>query len=383
MVAKFARLKNLGEVLERGLVVFNDATQSFEPLVRSGVEFLPCSDSGHAFSVDAEGRKYYYFATPFPMAVRMRVRAQWDDVVDANRYEILTALEPKKPAGRRAPRLNLGEPETPYRWVRFGQLTGGDASAKNSVIEALKGETKDVSLCNMESGKDVSPHGGTVYFNAYRQRWVAVFVQQFGENSFLGDLWYAEADTPVGPWAYARKIATHKKPRYDYNQLMYRLNLDDPRLALPVAVYHTRDKQDARNYLLRDGVEEAGMWDSVESIPFYAVEPERAFSDLVPLYAQNVPGGNKETICLIVKRPDPSAAPLFYALPPSGPPDENPCVVSLYEYRHADTAQRLYSTNPQLHKKDWIRTDNPLCRVWKTPPAPLLLDSKAKPTGEH
>jgi hypothetical protein len=421
MVAKFARLKDLGEVLERGLVVFNDATESFEPLARSGVEFLPCSDSGHAFSVDVEGRKYYYFATPFPMAVRMRVRAQWDDVIDANRYEVLTALEPKKPAGPHAPRLNLGESETPYRWVRFGQLTGGDASTKTSVIEALKQETKDVNLCDIESGKEVSPHGGTVYFNAYRQRWIAIFVQQFGENSFLGDLWYAEADTPVGPWAYARKIATHKKysfynpkqhphfdkdggrviffegtythtfsgsaenatPRYDYNQIMYRLNLDDPRLALPVAVYQTRDKQDGRDYLLRDGVEKAGMWDSVESIPFYAVEPERAFGDLVPVYAHKIPPDNSGTICLTVRCPDPSAGPLFYALPPGDPPNENPCVVSLYEHRHADTEQRLYSAKPELRKKGWIRTDNPLCRVWKAPSDTLLLDGKAKPTGGH
>ena len=35
MIAKYARLKDLGHVLERGLVVFNDATQSFEPIVRS------------------------------------------------------------------------------------------------------------------------------------------------------------------------------------------------------------------------------------------------------------------------------------------------------------------------------------------------------------
>jgi len=138
-----------------------------------------------------------------------------------------------------------------------------DASAKKSVIEALKRETKNVHLHDIESGREISPHGGTVYFNTYRQRWVALFVQQFGKTSFLGELWYAEADTPVGPWAYARKIATHNKysfynpkhhpyfdkdggrviffegtyshtfsgsaenatPRYDYNQIMYRLNL--------------------------------------------------------------------------------------------------------------------------------------------------------------
>jgi len=435
MVAKFARLKNLGEVLERGLVVFNDVTQLFEPLVRSGVEFLPCSNSGHAFSVNVEGRKYYYFATPFPLAVRMRVRAEWDDVIDANRYEVLTALEPKKPAGHLAPRIDLGESETPHRWVRFGELMGDDTSAKTSVIEALKRETKDVHLYDIESEKKVSPHGGTVYFNTYRQRWIAIFVQQFGEPSFLGEVWYAEADTPVGPWAYARKIVTHNKysfynpkqhphfdrdggrvlffegtythtfsgslenatPRYDYNQIMYRLSLDDNRLALPVAVYQIRDRQGGKSYLLRNGVEKAGKWDFVELIPFYAIEPAIKTQDpghktqdrglesgvwsltLVPVYAQKVPSKNGRTLSLTIKRPNPFAKPFFYALPPNNQTNENSCVVSLYEYRHADTGQHLYSTEQQLHEKGWIRMENPLCRVWKAPPDTLLLDSKAKP----
>ena len=83
-----------------------------------------------------------------------------------------------------------------------------------------------------------------------------------------GSVCYAEAGAPVGPWNRAVKIVGHKDynfynvvqhsffgrengriiyfegtytaafsaakeqtPRYDYNQIMYRLRLDDPRLA--------------------------------------------------------------------------------------------------------------------------------------------------------
>src|SRR3954466_7054604 len=97
---------------------------------------------------------------------------------------------------------------------------------------------------------------------------------QAGGTSYLGEVWFAEADTPLGPWVYARKVVTHEKysfynpkqhpffdqdggrviyfegtyttgfsgntdptPRYDYNQVMYRLDLADGRLNLPVAVY--------------------------------------------------------------------------------------------------------------------------------------------------
>ena len=414
MVAKLTRLKNLGEVLERGLVVFNDQKESFEPLVRSGVEFLPYSDSGHAFRVNAEGREYYYFATPFPLAVRMRVRAEWNDVIDANCYEVLTALETKKQPALRPPRLDVGESKTPHRWVRFDELTGGDVSANNSVIESLKQEKKDTNLYDIETGSKISPHNGSVYFNDYRRRWIAIFVQQFGENSYLGDLWYAEADTPVGPWAYARKIATHKKysfynpkqhpffdkeggreiyfegtytftfsgslenatPRYDYNQIMYRLNLDDPRLALPVAVYQVQDQQGQNDYLLRDDVEKTELWDSVESIPFYAIEPERASGDLVGIYADK-----GRAVKLTAERPDPSAEPLFYALPSSGSESENSCIAAFYEYQNAETEQRLYSTDPARRQRGWIRTSQPLCRVFKAPPGSLLLDRSAKPAA--
>ena len=412
MVADFARLKGLGKVLERGLVVFNDDTETFEPIVRSGVEFLPFSSSGHAFKVNTDGREYYYFATPFPLAVRMRVRADWDDVIDANCYEVLTALEPKKSSGRHARRLDVGESKKPHRWLRFGGLTGGDTSAKNSVIKALKQETKNTYLFDIESGKKISPHGGSVYFNEYRRRWISIFVQQFGESSFLGEVWYAEADTPTGPWVYARKIVTHNKysfynpkqhpvfdkesgrviffegtysftfsgsletatPRYDYNQIMYRLNLDDPRLALPVAVYQIRDKQDQSDYLLADGMEKANKWDSVESIPFYAIEPKRAHVNLVPVYIKK-----EQEIRLVMERPDQFAEPLFYALPLGGPGSENPYIVALYEYHNDKTGRRNYSTNPALEEKDWTRSQNPLCRVWKVPPTPLVLDGKAKP----
>ena len=422
MVAKFDRLINMSDIRERGLLVFNDETKSFEPLVRpGGIDFLPFPASGHAFSINIQGQKYYYFAIPFPLTVRMRVRSEWNDVIDPNHYEVLTALKPKKPSDRFVSRMDQGESKMPYRWLSFAQLAGDDSSAKTSVIEALKKEKQNVHLYDIESSGKIIPHGGTVYFNAYRQRWVAIFVQQFGESSFLGEVWYAEADTPVGPWAYTRKIATHNKysfynpkhhplfdqdggriiffegtysftfsgtaenatPRYDYNQIMYRLNLADPRLTLPVAVYQIRDKEGKINYLLHDGVEKADKWDFIESIPFYTIEPARAYKGLIPVYAHKITGKKIRITSLALKSPNPSANPLFYALPLTDTGKENASVVSLYEYRHADTEKRLYSVEAQLGKKGWIRTENPLCQVWKTPPDTILLDSKAKPTARY
>lgn len=118
-------------------------------------------------------------------------------------------------------------------------------------------------------GKRIQPHAGSVNWNAYRKRWILVAVQT-GGSSFLGEVWYAEAPKLTGPWSPAIKIITHEKysfynpkhhafldqeqgrfiylegtythtfsgnpvatPRYDYNQILYRLDLADPRLKLP------------------------------------------------------------------------------------------------------------------------------------------------------
>lgn len=407
MIAKYARLKDLGHVLERGLVVFNDATQSFEPVVRSDPNVLPYPDFGHALPMTVDARRYTYFALPFPLTVRMRVEAQWDNVIDPNRYEVFTALQPGQAVE-----------DGVYRWIRFADLTGGDASARTQVAEALGREKRNVRLYDADSGKKVVPHGGSVYFNAYRRKWVAIFVQSMGESSFLGEVWYAEADTPVGPWAYAKKVVTHEKysfynpkqhpyfdqdggrtiffegtytfsfsgseenatPRYDYNQIMYRLNLDDPRLLLPVAVYQVRDEKDRTAYLLRDAVARAGQWGSVESVAFYAVEPNRAAEGLIAVYANERPDGN---VRLMTESGGTTAEPLFRAMPPTEAATGNARLARLYEYHHADSGRYRYSTDAQWREDGWDRGEKPLCMVWRTPLGPLLLDAKAQPSRAY
>ena len=65
-----------------------------------------------------------------------------------------------------------------------------------------------------DSGAVVMTHAGSVAWNAHRRRWVMIVCQTFG-TSFLGETWYAEADTPVGPWAYAVKVVTHDRYMLD------------------------------------------------------------------------------------------------------------------------------------------------------------------------
>jgi len=116
--------------------------------------------------------------------------------------------------------------------------------------------------------QSVKPHRGAIAWSPFRKRWVTIFTQTFGESSAFGEIWYAEATSPFGPWMDAVKVLSHQNytfynPRlhphmssshpsvllfegtysktfsktetptakYDYNQILYRLDLDDPALA--------------------------------------------------------------------------------------------------------------------------------------------------------
>jgi hypothetical protein len=124
------------------------------------------------------------------------------------------------------------------------------------------------SVQDAQSGAKVRPHTGSIAWNPWRKRWVTVFMEASGKPSAFGELWYGEALNPEGPWGPAVKILSHENytfynpklhseftapdspillfegtytkefadhpaatPRYDYNQILYRLDLDDPALA--------------------------------------------------------------------------------------------------------------------------------------------------------
>ena len=139
----------------------------------------------------------------------------------------------------------------------------------------IRGEKLDpadapILLRDSETGRPVRPHTSTLEFNASKVVW-SLIVLETGGTSRLGEVWYAEAPAAVGPFVYARKVVTHDRysfynprlhpyftggstlyfegtytatfsgnpdptPRYDYNQIMYRLDTSDPRLNLPLPV---------------------------------------------------------------------------------------------------------------------------------------------------
>ena len=264
MVAHYSHRESLAVQLEHGLAVWNDAQAVFERRVILATNETWRFVQGHPTRWRADGREFLLCGEHLP---NLRVPARLEDVLNPTRYEAWTCLAtnhnahgellPQRGAAGAlawnwrsdsAPTRNVDE----LRWLKAGLL-------KTNELRFLP---RDV-----ESGKPVLLHGGSVRWNAHRQRWIAIAVETSG-TSFLGEVWYAEAREPLGPWRLARKIVTHERysfynpvshdffdqedgrliyfegtyvntfsgnadatPRYDYNQVMYRLDLDDPRLG--------------------------------------------------------------------------------------------------------------------------------------------------------
>jgi hypothetical protein len=264
------RLERLDKVIDRTLEVYDDATDRFRPIRTIGAD-EPLYPRGHPIPVTVDGTRYYYFNDPLPC---IRVKADLASVRDPSAYEAFTPIA----AGTRfkGDDTQLDRDENgrlKWSWKRNTDVLSSQREERLRRSAKLKDDELRGRLVDVETKRPVRVHGGSVYFNDYRKRWVLICVENFGKPSQLGEVWYAEAAKVEGPWKYARKIVTHDRysfynpkhhrffdqeggriiyfegtytstfsrpddqatPRYDYNQVMYRLDLADPRLKLPPA----------------------------------------------------------------------------------------------------------------------------------------------------
>lgn len=224
LVASYVKIRPPLEAREWGLCVWNENARRFERLKSlwtksDAAPNPPPHPEGHVVRwTDESGQTWLLFGNPFPF---LRCPATFEAWQDPARWEPLTP-----PAA--IPAAGDGELVKPH----------------------------------------TSAHSGGIGWHPWRKRWVAVFMQSLGKPSAFGEVWYAEAKSPLGPWGPAVKVLSHENytfynpcvhvelspthspillfegtytaqfanrppptPRYDYNQILYRLDLDDPRLG--------------------------------------------------------------------------------------------------------------------------------------------------------
>ncbi len=401
MFACYAKIRPPLDLYQRGLVEFDPRSRRFQKRAEFPIDaaaFPGEHPGGHTFLHRDGNRDYIYYCSPFPL---VRVPADPDSLANPDAWEAFTCLAPgTRRDQQQVDRLADGRPR--YGWKARTQLVS--QQQQETLIKAgrLKPGELLLSLRDVQSGKPVLAHGGTVAWNEYRRRWVLIAVETMG-SSFLGEVWFAEADTPLGPWVYARKIVTHDDysfynpkhhvlfdqdggkiihfegtytatfsgnkdptPRYDYNQLMYQLDLSDPRLALPVPVYRLQEGQGETR--LRPSSAGVGMG-TPRTLAFFA--PERPGLAALAVFEERDPVSGRSVLAAKsagqtgVQGIEPGAAPLFYVLAP-GAGRALPGTLPLFEFRRQDGQDRYYDTVLEP-RAGYRRADRPLGLVWSSP----------------
>lgn len=264
LIAHYSRRKGLAEALEHGIAVFDD-----EQAIFVTAKVLPMTEKwrfphGHPAPFVDGGKKWLLFGHP---ALNVRVPATLKDLLNPQRYEAFTcasAMEKGKPSA-----VNMGRDRKPvWRWQADLPPMGSPEEAELVRTGKLKSDQTRFFPANAVDPKErVRLHNGSVRWNEHRKRWVMVAGQVGGKSSLLGEVWYAEAEHPTGPFTTAVKVVTHEKqsfynvchhafldrdggrfihfegtytndfsgnpdktPRYDYNQILYRLDLDSAAL---------------------------------------------------------------------------------------------------------------------------------------------------------
>jgi hypothetical protein len=192
----------------------------------------------------------------------VRVKANAAAIEDSEAYEAFTCLV----AG-----TNTVERDESGKVV-YGWKRGSFAlSPKNERALMAAGELREEEALyqphDVATGQLMELRAGSVYWNGYRERWIMI-AEQLGPQGFTGEIYYLESATPVGPWRQARKIASHaphsfynptqlpffdqaggriiyfigtflspsgsaRVPRYEFNQLVYRLDLANVKRDAP------------------------------------------------------------------------------------------------------------------------------------------------------
>jgi len=363
----------LADPVESGIMRFNDATGVFERVLTFTAADA-VRPAGGAWRVDEQGEAWWMFGN------LVRVPARAEAMTDRAQWQVFSPQRADGTLDRRA------NGELVYEWRSGVAPLDPDRPIAGVGADESLGRIREAA-----GGTPVRDHSpGSVEWNAFRQRYVRVFTR-VGGDGYLSEAWYAEADTPMGPWVYAQRAATHGNytfynprqhpyfadrggrriyfegtysrtfssapeatPRYDYNQLMYRLDLDAPGAVLPVAVYDlsTQSAGDlGTRSRLRPGPE-------APRVLFQA--PDRLAPGLVAFGWDDPTCADRR---LIVTS---DAHPLFYAYAPDGA--RTPVTVGLFEWTTPD-GHRRYGLEASQVPMGSRPSASPVAYVWPHPVA--------------
>lgn len=290
LLARNARYLDLATNVEQGLALFNDATSTFQRFQSYNLD-APITPQGHAFRHTVGDDDYIYFSLTYP---NVRVKADWSHVTQIGQWEAYSPLRENSRYDSTNPPLDLdGQGKPIFGWKKNTDPLSYEMLEDLVARGHVERNELPFRLKDSDTNEPIRLHRSSVHWNEYRNAWVMIGVESFGD-SFLGEVWFAEAPSPEGPWENASKVATHDRgssgdytfynptshpffdqeggrfiyfegtyantfsgnptqtPLYDYNQVMYRLDLATiPNLFPRTPGDYNRDGQvDAADFIV-------------------------------------------------------------------------------------------------------------------------------------
>jgi hypothetical protein len=268
LVARCEDHKSLAEVLGNRLVMYNDQKNIFETINELPIH-PPLQPFGHPATLENDGVSFIYYGEPFP---DVRIHADLKSFEDLSGYEGFSCLVVGARLDRDNPPLDRdAQGKLIWGWKKDTQPLNRRQIEQLVRAGKMKADEAWFAPKDVETKKPLNNLAiASVAWNAYRKKWIAIVSQTGGSSSMLGEIWYSEAEKAEGPWPWAVKIITHDRysfynpvhhpfldqeggrliylegtyastfsrnedftPLYEYNQIMYCLDLGDPRLKLP------------------------------------------------------------------------------------------------------------------------------------------------------
>jgi hypothetical protein len=380
LFAVYAKLGADLSVASRGLAEFNTTKQLFVPGTLSYAVDDAVIPDGEPILFNQAGVGQFYFSSP------VRIAATAKALTTPTGYEAWTAIQPGTQTV-----LGGADGAASYAWRTGASLTTAAALASAGLGAD---QSLDDHVTDPVTGAHIASLSTAGTWNARRGRFVRILEQSGGTSSAAGEIWYLEGDTPMGPWVYARQILTHTAygllspwvhwdlgqtddrfvlfegtyskrleaqeapivPRYDSNQMMYRLDVDDARLAVPLPVY------DLGGAVPGDFVSKARLPATAAAGPPTFFAPDRAMDGTVPVAWSGPSCGPRA----LVVGESPPTPPLFFAAPPGGT-GRPPITLPLYDYATSD-GHHAYSIDATVASlAGYTRAAQPVAYVWPSP----------------
>lgn len=237
LLAYYELSDDKGNVLERGVTVFDDEKKEFSQRVvlesnnGSPVKNIWNSPFGQAVKYTDEGKDYYLLTKfgdyTWPV---VRVPATFEAVTDLSQYESFSPYKEgttKADISRFHSQLSAAKSknETIKGAAWLSDYLEFDSSSnlkfgwkKNTEPLTVENEKKliDYGLVDSQDAffqikgdnKVLNLQEVTVQYNEHRKAWVLIGLELDG-TSMSGEVWFSEAKSPVGPWTNAKKVVTH------------------------------------------------------------------------------------------------------------------------------------------------------------------------------